>query len=81
MAKRSAVNLERLKELRSGKGFSIEEMSLRLGYEHYQGYYYKERGLRAISADDIAAIAEILEVPVQELFFDSKVTNSETKVC
>lgn len=79
MTKRSAVNLGRLKELRIDKSISIEDMSLRLGYEGYQAYYYKERGTRSISADDVAGIAKILEVPIQDLFFENGVTEKETK--
>lgn len=68
------VNLNLLKELRIEKGYSVEEMSKMMGFESYQGYYYKESGARKMGADDIAKAAEILEVPIQMLFFAKIVT-------
>lgn len=68
------VNLDLLKELRIEKGYSVEEMSKMMGFESYQGYYYKESGARKMGADDIAKAAEILEVPIQMLFFVKIIT-------
>lgn len=65
---RGYVNIELLKELRIQKGLSVEEMSKLMGFESYQGYYYKESGARKMGADDVAKAAEILEVPIQKLF-------------
>lgn len=71
-----SVNLGYIKKLRLDNDISIEEMSLRLGYEGYQAYYYKERGIRKMSAEDVAGIAKILSVKVDDLFFEDKVTES-----
>lgn len=73
--KATVVNLELIRELRNKKGISIEKMSLLLGYEGYQAYYYKERGIRKMSAEDIAGIAKILKVPINMLFFEEKITD------
>lgn len=67
-----SVNLNYIKELRINRGISIEEMSLKLGYEGYQAYYYKERGIRKMSAEDVAGIAKILSVTVDELFLKKR---------
>lgn len=78
--KKGYVNLELLRELRIQKGYSIEEMSKKMGFESYQGYYYKESGIRKIGADEIAKAAEILRVPIQSLFFANKITEKVTIV-
>ncbi|WP_404427271.1 helix-turn-helix domain-containing protein [Ureibacillus chungkukjangi] len=78
MVKHSVVNLALIKCLRIDKNISVEEMSKMMGYQGYQGYYYKENGTRKMSADDIAKISVILEVPINELFFENEVTKTET---
>ena len=70
MIKQLVVNLDLIKQLRNQKHISIEEMSKFMGYKGYQGYYYKENGVRKMSADDIARISVILAVPISELFFE-----------
>ncbi|MGE7621737.1 XRE family transcriptional regulator [Viridibacillus sp. NPDC096237] len=76
--KTPVVNLELIRDLRNEQEVSIEEMSLLLGYEGYQGYYYKERGIRKMSAEDIAGIAKVLQVPINSLFFEEKVAEMVT---
>lgn len=68
------VNLELIQKLRKEKDISVEEMSLLLGFEGYQGYYYKERGIRKLTADEISKIATVLGVPIGSLFFKQIVT-------
>ncbi|MGE6368341.1 helix-turn-helix domain-containing protein [Planococcus kocurii] len=68
MTKKEVLNLELIKKLRCKKGITIERMSKILGYEVYQAYYYKEKGSRKMSAEDIAKIAYILKVPIEKLF-------------
>lgn len=72
MSTKSVINLELIKELRIKNGISTQDMSVKLGYEGYQGYYYKERGIRKMSVEDIAKISEILNVPIQEFFLETK---------
>lgn len=76
MSKHGVVNLSFIRELRVEKDISTEDMSIRLGYEGYQAYYYKERGIRKMSVEDIARIAAILNVPIGKLFFENRVTDS-----
>ena len=79
MEKNEVINLEYIKEVRVSKGVSIEEMSKLLGYEGYQAYYYKEKGIRKMSAEDIGKIAHILKVPIKSLFFGKIITEMVTK--
>ncbi|MFG3611278.1 helix-turn-helix domain-containing protein [Rummeliibacillus stabekisii] len=62
------VNLSYIKELREDKQITIEQMSKNLGYLGYQGYYYKERGIRKMSAEDIAMISLTLGVSIESLY-------------
>ncbi|WP_233548050.1 helix-turn-helix transcriptional regulator [Rummeliibacillus sp. POC4] len=62
------VNLLYIKQLREEKNISVEQMSKLLGYVGYQGYYYKEKGIRKMSAEDIALVAMTLGVPIESLF-------------
>lgn len=68
MSNRGVVNLPFIRGMRIEKDISTAEMSIQLGYEGYQAYYYKERGIRKMSAEDIARIAAILNVPIGKLF-------------
>ncbi|MEB7723436.1 helix-turn-helix transcriptional regulator [Mammaliicoccus fleurettii] len=72
------VNTNRIKEIRKNKGISIEQMSNRMGFNSYQGYYKKEVGLRQFSANDISKICLILNVKYEDIFFTPKVTEKET---
>lgn len=73
-----SIDLKLIQELRVERGISIEEMSKRLGYDNYDYYYKKERGIRKLSVEDIARIASVLNVPIESLFFEEIVTELET---
>jgi Helix-turn-helix. len=66
------VDLNKIKLLRK-KRMSLEEMSLKLGYGSPNGYYYLESGRSKIPADILAQVSTILEVPIQELFYDDEI--------
>ncbi|WP_165982068.1 helix-turn-helix transcriptional regulator [Macrococcoides canis] len=69
------VNVNKIKEVRENLGISIEEMSKKMGFASYQGYYKKEVGLRQFSATDISKISAILKLSYDDIFFDPKVTD------
>ena len=62
------VDLEKIQRLRRSRKLTQEEMSIRLGYKTGLGYHYLERGKCRITADQLAQIAEILDVPVSDLY-------------
>ena len=62
------INVNVIKERREEKGISIEKMSEYLGLKSYQGYYYKESGMRSWSAEDIKIVASVLELTYEEIF-------------
>ncbi|MBT2680018.1 helix-turn-helix transcriptional regulator [Bacillus sp. ISL-35] len=68
------VNLEKIKRLRKAKGLSFNQMAEKLGYESQNGYYYLETGRNKFSAEALAMVATIFNVPIEDLFFEDKVT-------
>ncbi|QNR07762.1 helix-turn-helix transcriptional regulator [Macrococcoides canis] len=72
------VNINKIKGVRESLGISIEEMSKRMGFASYQGYYKKEAGLRQFSATDVSKISVILDIPISDIFFSPEVTEKET---
>lgn len=67
------VNLKKIKLLRKKNKLSLQEMSEKLGYESQNGYYYLETGRNKFSAEAIAKVADIFQVPIESLFFEDKV--------
>jgi transcriptional regulator with XRE-family HTH domain len=64
------VDLAKIKKLRKEANISLEKMSELLGYESPNGYYYLEIGRVNFPADKLAMVSEILNVPIDQLFFD-----------
>ncbi|MCI1883079.1 MAG: helix-turn-helix domain-containing protein [Sporolactobacillus sp.] len=63
------VDLQKLKKVRKQQ-MSLEQMSSKLGYSSPNGYYYLESGRSHITAETLAKVATILNVPIEEFFFD-----------
>ena len=72
------VNLEKIKRLRKEKSISIEKMSQMVGYESPNGYYYIEKGRVKCPAETLSRIADVLGVPITELFFTKSVAKMAT---
>lgn len=70
------VDTEKIKELRKKANLSLEEMAKLLGYESANGYYYLEKGRGKFTAETLARVADILNVPISELFFENKITKT-----
>ncbi len=64
------VDLEKIKRLRLEKGLTQKKMADYLGYESDVSYMRLEKGARQIRADQIALIAEVLGVPLEDLFIE-----------
>lgn len=62
------VDLEKMKRLRKEKKISQTEIAKKIGYKTGVGYHYIETGKRSIRAETLAKIAEILNVPIEELY-------------
>ena len=63
-----AFDLDKMKELRQRKHLTLMDMSEALGYESPNGYFYLEQGRIQIKANQLATIARVLEVDIQDLY-------------
>ena len=62
-----------LKALRKLAGLTQSDMAKRLGYKYTSGYNQIETGRRRINIDVAKTISEILQRPMEEIFFDQGV--------
>jgi transcriptional regulator with XRE-family HTH domain len=67
------VDIEKIKKVRKNSGISVEKMSELLGYDSLNGYYYLETGRIKFPADKLAIVSKILNIPMEELFFEDKI--------
>lgn len=67
------INLDKLKELRQAKGITQKEMALKLGYKGKSGYCQLENGTVRMPLTQAKKIAEILNINMEELFFENRV--------
>jgi len=66
------VDLVKLRDYRKEKGISLTYMSKKLGYSYASGYANIEYGITNLSLEKAAIIAKVLNVDINELFFDEK---------
>ncbi|MFT8872508.1 MAG: helix-turn-helix transcriptional regulator [Sporolactobacillus sp.] len=62
-------DLMKMRRLRKER-MTLLQMAEKLGYRSQNGYYYLESGIHKISAEMLAQVAAILEVPIQDLFIE-----------
>lgn len=74
MSQSKVVNVELIKSVRLKKGISTERMAKMMGYKGSNAYFRKENGDRKFSVEDIMKVSMILEIPIQDIFFDKKIT-------
>ncbi|MFD0825812.1 helix-turn-helix domain-containing protein [Neobacillus sp. M.A.Huq-85] len=73
------VDIEKIKLLRKTANISLEKMSELLGYDSLNGYYYLETGRIKFPAEKLAVVARVLNVPIEELFFDEQIAKMANK--
>lgn len=74
MSQSKVVNIELIKSVRLKKGISTEQMAKLMGYKGSNAYFRKENGDRKFSVEDIMKVSMILEIPIQDIFFENKIT-------
>lgn len=67
------VNLKLLKQLRQQNGLTLAEVSAHLGFKSQQGYFYKETGVRNISAGELGSLATLYGVSSDDLLESDEV--------
>ena len=68
-----------LKALRKLAGLTQSDMAKKLGYKYTSGYNQLETGKRSINIDIAKSIADILQRPLEEIFFNPEVVEMTTK--
>jgi len=65
---------DRLRAARKAKGITITYLSKKLGYKSASGYANIEYGIVKPSLENARIIADILEMPIEELFLTKSYT-------
>ena len=66
------MDLEKIKQLRKSADIAIGDMAEKLGYKSPNGYFYLERGISQFTAVMLADVAEMFDVPIEELFVNEE---------
>ncbi|MDF2056335.1 helix-turn-helix transcriptional regulator [Priestia megaterium] len=66
------MSLQKLKEARLAQGISQTFMAKKLGYSYPSGYANIETGRNKLSLANAKKIADILQMDVNELFFEKE---------
>ena len=64
---------EKLKKLRIIKGFTLLQMSNKLGYSSPNAYARKEKGERKFTLDEVEIISNLFNMSVEEIFFTDEI--------
>ena len=72
---------EKLRSIRNKQGVSAKEMATLLGLKTEAAYYKKESGHIKFSLPEAKKISEKLCMPIEDIFFDKKVSAMETSGC
>lgn len=70
---------EQLRRARKSKGITQTFMAKKLGYKMASGYANIESGHTKLSLENAIKIAEILEMDLEEIFFDKKLHDKSNK--
>ena len=63
-----------LRELRLANKIPVTEFLKKLGLSTKSAYYKKETGLVPITLEEAKKIADIFDMPIEEIFFNQKVS-------
>lgn len=68
----------KLRNIRNKKSISATEMKDLLGLKTEAAYYKKESGMVKFSLEEARKISEKLGMKIEDIFFDNKVSKSDT---
>ncbi|AUJ25152.1 helix-turn-helix domain-containing protein [Virgibacillus dokdonensis] len=71
------VNLRIIKEKRKNEGYTIDDMSRKLGLTNGSMYYKREVGQYKFKAEELMEISNILRIPIELLFSSDKYSKIE----
>lgn len=65
---------QNLRSLRNKKGIPVNVFLDRLGLKTKAAYYKKETSRVAFTVEEAKEISDIIELPIEEIFFEKKVS-------
>lgn len=65
---------EKLRKIRKEKNIKVKEITKKLGLETEGAYYKKETGNVSFTLEEGKKISEILELPIEDIFFTNELS-------
>lgn len=65
---------DKLKQIRSERNITVEQMMDVLSLETKAAYYKKESGSVKFSLDDAKKVSDYIGLPIENIFFDNEVS-------
>lgn len=65
---------DKLKQIRSERNITVEQMMDVLSLETKAAYYKKESGSVRFSLDDAKKVSDYIGLPIEDIFFDNEVS-------
>lgn len=65
---------EKLREIRQEKNIKVKEIAERIGLKTEGAYYKKETGTVPFTLEEGKIIADILNMPIEEIFFTDELS-------
>lgn len=62
------IDLKLIKEKRLEHGFTLEDMSTKLGFNSKSKYYRRENGEYKFQSEELPKVANILGIPLEKIF-------------
>lgn len=70
---------ENLRKIRQEKNIKVKEIAKWLGLKTEAAYYKKETGTVPFSLDEGKKIAEMFNMPIEDIFFEKEVSCKDNK--
>ena len=71
------INLEIIKEKRNEKGYTVDEMAVKLGLTNGSMYSKRENGHYKFKAEEVMMLTKILNIPMKKLFLSNDYSKTE----
>lgn len=70
---------EKLREFRQEKNIKVKEIAEKLGLKTEGAYYKKETGSVPFTLEEGKIVADILKMPMEEIFFTNELSYKDNK--
>lgn len=72
---------EKLRKIRQEKNVKAKEIAEKLGLKTEGAYYKKETGSVTFTLEEGKIIADMFNMPIEEIFFENKLSCRDNKKC